>query len=138
MPDVATFEPLLRGISEATGLDRRLLAVGLLLVLGGLGHLLLGLFYGRLHRVARLSANRWDDAVIDQDRTLIVNFVAFGASSLDFFVYTFTRTTNWVEYHAVKQEILLKILDIIHANGADVAFPTQTLHLQPAVGESGQ
>jgi len=138
MPDVATFEPLLRGISEATGLDRRLLAVGLLLVLGGLGHLLLGLFYGRLHRVARLSANRWDDAVIDQDRTLIVNFVAFGASSLDFFVYTFTRTTNWVEYHAVKQEILLKILDIIHANGADVAFPTQTLHLQPAGGESGQ
>ncbi|MAT93944.1 MAG: mechanosensitive ion channel protein MscS [Halioglobus sp.] len=67
---------------------------------------------------------------IDPRRTLIVNFVSFGASSLDFFVYTFTRTTVWVEYHAIKEDILLQILDIIHANGADVAFPTRTLHVQ--------
>ena len=67
---------------------------------------------------------------IDTDRTLIVNFVAFGPSSLDFFVYTFTRTTVWVEFHEIKQQILLAILDIVHRNGADVAFPTQTLHLE--------
>ena len=67
---------------------------------------------------------------IDHSRTLIVNFVSFGASSLDFFVYTFTRTTVWVEFHAIKQDVLLKILDIIHANGADVAFPTRTLHVE--------
>lgn len=74
---------------------------------------------------------------IDLNRTLIVNFVSFGASSLDFFVYTFTRTTAWVEYHAIKQDILLKILEIIHANGADVAFPTRTLHLETAQAEPG-
>lgn len=68
---------------------------------------------------------------VDQNRTLIVNFVSFGPSSLDFFVYAFTRTTVWVEYHRIKQDILLNILDIIHAQGADVAFPTRTLHLQP-------
>jgi MscS family membrane protein len=67
---------------------------------------------------------------IDQSRTLIVNFVSFGPSSLDFFVYTFTRTTVWVEFHRIKQEILLKILEIIHANGADVAFPTRTVQLE--------
>lgn len=67
---------------------------------------------------------------IDLSRTLIVNFVAFGASSLDFFVYTFTRTTNWVAYHNIKQDVLLQILEIIHANGADVAFPTRTLHVE--------
>jgi MscS family membrane protein len=66
---------------------------------------------------------------IDLSRTLIVNFVSFGASSLDFFVYTFTRTTVWVEFHAVKQDVLLKILGIIHAHGADVAFPTRTVQL---------
>ncbi len=70
---------------------------------------------------------------IDLSRTLIVNFVSFGASSLDFFVYTFTRTTDWVQYHAIKQDVLLKILKIIHDNGADVAFPTQTLHMQQVV-----
>lgn len=68
---------------------------------------------------------------IDLSRTLIVNFVSFGPSSLDFFIYTFTKTTNWVAYHEIKQDVLLKILDIIHANGADVAFPTQTLQVEP-------
>lgn len=72
---------------------------------------------------------------IDPARTLIVNFVSFGPSSLDFFVYTFTKTTDWVTYHAIKQDVLLKILEIIHANGADVAFPTQTLHLEQVAPE---
>lgn len=72
---------------------------------------------------------------IDLNKTLIVNFVSFGASSLDFFVYTFTRTTDWVTFHRIKQDVLLKILEIIHANGADVAFPTRTLHVEQVVPE---
>ena len=64
---------------------------------------------------------------IDISQTLIVNFNSLAASSLDFFVYTFTKTTNWVHYHEVKQDVLLKIIDIIHAHGADIAFPTRTL-----------
>ena len=66
---------------------------------------------------------------IDTNRTLIVNFVSFGASSLDFFIYTFTRTTDWVTYHAVKQDVMLRILSIIEAHQAEVAFPTRTLLL---------
>ncbi|RME35849.1 MAG: mechanosensitive ion channel family protein [Gammaproteobacteria bacterium] len=66
---------------------------------------------------------------IDTGQTLIVNFNAFGPSSLDFFIYTFTRTTEWVKYHQIKQEILLNVLDIIEGHGAEVAFPTTTVHL---------
>lgn len=65
---------------------------------------------------------------IDTNKTLIVNFNSFGASSLDFFVYTFTKTTDWVEFHEIKQDVLLRILNIVHENDADVAFPTTTLH----------
>jgi MscS family membrane protein len=72
---------------------------------------------------------------IDLNRTLIVNFVSFGPSSLDFFVYTFTKTTDWVTYHGIKQDVLLKILEIIHANDADVAFPTRTLQLEQLAPE---
>ena len=72
---------------------------------------------------------------IDPGRTLIVNFVSFGASSLDFFVYAFTRTTDWVRFHQIKQEVLLQILEIIHRHGADVAFPTRTLHLEQPLPE---
>ena len=67
---------------------------------------------------------------IAQDRTLMVNFVTFGASSLDFFVYTFTKTTDWATFHQVKQDVLLRIADIVAAHGAEFAFPTQTLHVQ--------
>ncbi len=71
---------------------------------------------------------------IDSGQTLIVNFNKFAASSLDFFIYTFTHTTNWVKYHEVKHEVLLNIYEIILAHGAEVAFPTSTVHL-PGAGE---
>ena len=66
---------------------------------------------------------------IDQRKTLMVNFNEFGPSSLDFFIYTFTRTTVWTEYHQIKQDVLLKIAAIIEGHGAEIAFPTRTVHL---------
>ncbi|EPX6949447.1 MULTISPECIES: mechanosensitive ion channel family protein [Vibrio] len=68
---------------------------------------------------------------IDARQTLIVNFDTFGPSSLHFFIYTFTKTVNWVRYHEVKQDILLKVINIIKEHDADIAFPTQTLKLDP-------
>ncbi len=70
-----------------------------------------------------------DHPAIDTERTLMVNFVTFGPSSLDFFVYTFTKTVVWEEFHAIKQEVLFRIADIIGSHGAEIAFPTQTLHM---------
>jgi len=74
---------------------------------------------------------------IDTTQTLIVNFNTFGPSSLDILIYTFTKTKNWVEYHQIKQDVLLKIADIIARHGAEIAFPTQTLHIaaQPEIAE---
>ena len=66
---------------------------------------------------------------IDTSRILMVNFNAFAPSSLDFFVYTFTKTTDWAHYHQVKQDVLLKILEIIESHGAQAAFPTSTIHV---------
>ncbi len=67
---------------------------------------------------------------IDNEQTLIVNFNAFASSSVDFFIYTFTKTTEWVKFHEIKQDVLLKIVDIVESNGAEFAFPTSTLHLR--------
>jgi MscS family membrane protein len=66
---------------------------------------------------------------IDTDQTLIVNFDAFSASSLDIMIYTFTRTRDWVKFHEIKQDVLLEVGAIIERHGAEIAFPTQTLHL---------
>ena len=80
--------------------------------------------------VEQVEAMLRSHPAIDQSRTLMVNFVSFGPSSLDFFVYAFTKTTVWTEFHAIKQEILFKIAEIISAQGAEFAFPTRTLHLE--------
>ena len=66
---------------------------------------------------------------IDHEQTLMVNFNQYGASSLDFFIYTFTVTTNWARYHEVKQDVLFRIAQIVESYGAEFAFPTQTVHL---------
>ncbi|MGY5451729.1 mechanosensitive ion channel family protein [Agarivorans sp. MS3-6] len=71
---------------------------------------------------------------IDTSQTLMVNFNSFNASSLDFFIYTFTKTTDWVKYHQVKQDVLNKVVEIVVANDAEFAFPTRTLHLASQVG----
>jgi MscS family membrane protein len=70
---------------------------------------------------------------IDQKEMLIVNFNKFAPSSLDFFVFAYTRTSDRSEYHAVKEQILLRIIDIILRHGAECAFPTSTLHVPEPV-----
>jgi len=75
---------------------------------------------------------------IDSTQTMIVNLNQFGPSSVDFFIYTFTKTTNWIEYHEVKQDVLFKVIELIEASGAEVAFPTQTIHIeQPDIMNAG-
>jgi MscS family membrane protein len=71
-----------------------------------------------------------DHEDIDKDRVLMVNFVTFAESSLDFFIYTFTKTTDWSTFHGVKQDVLLRVAQIVEAHGAEFAYPTQTLQLE--------
>jgi MscS family membrane protein len=70
---------------------------------------------------------------IDQSQTLMVNVDEFGASSVDFFIYTFTRTTVWTEFHTVKEKVMLAISDIIAQHGGEIAFPTTTVHVPEAI-----
>ena len=70
---------------------------------------------------------------IESGQTLIVNFNAFSDSSVDFFVYAFTKTKKWVEFHSIKQEIMLKIAEIVESHQAEIAFPTSTLHIANSI-----
>ena len=76
---------------------------------------------------------------IDHAQTLMVNFNSFGPSSLDFFVYTFTHTTVWTKFHDIKQDVLFRISDIIQRHGAQIAYPTRTLHIpEPVTAHAAQ
>lgn len=66
---------------------------------------------------------------IDANQTTIVNLNQFGDSSVNIMVYCFTKTTVWVKYHEVKEDVMLKIAEIIESHQAEIAFPTSTLHV---------
>ena len=67
---------------------------------------------------------------IAQDESVMVNFKAFGDSSLDIFIYCFTRTSNWKTYMDIKQEIQLEIMKIVEENESSFAFPSQSIYVE--------
>lgn len=69
---------------------------------------------------------------IDTNQTLMVNLNHFNSHSVDFFVYSFTKTTNWSEFHGIKQELLNKIAVIVEQHGAEFAFPSHSVFVQQA------
>ena len=85
--------------------------------------------------VAEVKAMLNQHSEIDNGKTLMVNFVSLGPSSLDFFIYCFTETTDWETYHVVKQDVLLKVMDIIERHNAEIAFPTRSVLLAPPAPE---
>ena len=61
---------------------------------------------------------------------LFVYFDEFGASSLDLFFYLFTTTAVWEEYLQIREDINLKIIEIVQRNGSDFAFPSQSIYFE--------
>lgn len=66
---------------------------------------------------------------IDVDSTLMVYLSKFSPSSLDITLYTFTKTTNWVKFQKIQQDVFLQAIEIIEKHGAECAFPTSTVHI---------
>lgn len=66
---------------------------------------------------------------IQQD-FFLVNFTDFGASSLDIMVYCFTTTTVWGEYLDAREDVCLKIMDILEDLGLEIAFPSRSVYLR--------
>lgn len=96
-------------------------------------HETMGIRYDDINKmsaiVADVKAMLQNHPDIDTTQALIVNFNAFASSSVDFFIYTLTKTKDWFIYHEVKQDVLLQVATIVEAHGAEFAFPTSTLHI---------
>lgn len=75
---------------------------------------------------------------IDQNQTLMAYFDTFAESSLNFFIYAFTKTRDWSESLQVKETVLLQIAEIIARHGAEIAFPTRTIDLPESFMEKNQ
>jgi len=62
-----------------------------------------------------------------QSDSVVVQFVEFNSSSLDIMIICFMDVPDWGDFQAAKQDINLRIMDILAERGVEVAFPTRTL-----------
>jgi len=61
---------------------------------------------------------------------LFVYFDEFDDSSLSLFFYLFTTTAVWEEYLKIREDINLKIIEIVEKNGSSFAFPSQSIYFE--------
>ena len=78
-----------------------------------------------LESVLRAHPLIWPEAVI-------VRVKEFGASSLDIEVMAWFQTSDWSEFQLIRQEILLRFIEVVERAGTSFAYPTRTVHV---VGE---
>jgi len=71
-----------------------------------------------------------DHEGISQKDSLMVYFDSFGDSSLNIFIYTFTATANWAKYLEIREDIHIKIMQIVEDNGSGFAFPSQSIYVE--------
>jgi MscS family membrane protein len=60
----------------------------------------------------------------------MVRFTEFGTCSLNIFIYCFTKTKDWAESLAIREEFNLKIMRLLEELGVEIAFPSQTIYLK--------
>ncbi|MDD2336777.1 MAG: mechanosensitive ion channel family protein [Geobacteraceae bacterium] len=87
--------------------------------------------------VSEIRAMLGRHPAIDQE-FFLVNFTEFGASSLDILVYCFTTTVVWKEYLEAREDVCLKIMDILEGLGLEIAFPSRSIYLRGAAGEQSE
>jgi MscS family membrane protein len=73
-------------------------------------------------------------ALVERD-SVVVQFVAFNESSLDIMIICFINTPDWADFQAARQDINLKIMELLAERGVSVAFPSRTVYLHPLAAD---
>ena len=62
----------------------------------------------------------------------------FGDSSINLLIYCFTNTNVWAEWLRIKEDLVLKIKEIVEKSGAGFAFPTSSLYIEKMDSKMGR
>lgn len=68
--------------------------------------------------------------------TLMVHLSEFAESAINIDVYAFSKTVNWAEWREVREEIMFEIMELLKKNNLELAFPSQSLYIEPMGGEN--
>jgi MscS family membrane protein len=68
--------------------------------------------------------------------TARARFVGFGDSSLNIELFAYVTTKDWLEFLAVREDLMLRVMDLVERSGTAIARPSQTLYLSRDRGPS--
>ena len=71
-----------------------------------------------------------DNFAKNQNASFYVRIDSFSDSSIDMLVQTFTVTNDWAEFLKIKENLAVKIIEIVENNEAGFAFPSQSLYFE--------
>ena len=63
-----------------------------------------------------------------------VRLIGFGDDALTVEVLCYTDTGVWAEWHAIREDMLLRLMEIIEASGTRLALPSKTIYFSRDVG----
>ena len=69
-----------------------------------------------------------EDDVYGVKKTLLVYLDEFAASSINILIYCFSTTVVWEEWLSVKEDVMLKIMEILERNNLEFAFPSLSIY----------
>jgi MscS family membrane protein len=69
--------------------------------------------------------------------TVVVRLFEIAKSSIDIEVQAWFLTTEWNEFRAIRQEMLLQFMEVVERSGTRFALPAQTVHVVAPNGGSG-
>ena len=76
-----------------------------------------------------------DNFAKNQNASFYVRIDSFSDSSIDMLVQTFTVTNEWAEFLKIKENLAVKIIEIVENNEAGFAFPSQSLYVEKLTDE---
>ena len=71
-----------------------------------------------------------NDFAKNENSGYFVRVDSFSESSIDMLVQTFTVTNDWGEYLKIKEDLAVKIIEIVESNNGSFAFPSQSLYVE--------
>lgn len=70
------------------------------------------------------------DDLAGYKNSLYVAVESFGESSINILVYCYTKTVAFGEFLEVRQDVILKIMEVLEKTGVSFAYPSQSVYIE--------
>ncbi|WP_234733337.1 mechanosensitive ion channel family protein [Tellurirhabdus bombi] len=83
-----------------------------------------------LQRIVEEIRQLFADHPMTNANPALILFDSFNESSLDILIQYYVSTADWREFNRIKEEMNYRLINIVHHNNGQLAFPTRMLYLR--------